>query len=155
HTLEKDFSHLSGSDKDKFDALLHKKDGDIASQHGDRIKAALSEMHELTGASKKACEENIRTTLASMNEQQIKDMDAYYQKTYGTSLRDAVMKDDKISQATKDACDIYLKGNNNRTDEDTLKLADIAVKERDVNRFKEAMAGASDSAREKFEKNDG
>ncbi|HEY9870198.1 MAG TPA: hypothetical protein V6D08_13610 [Candidatus Obscuribacterales bacterium] len=89
-----------------------------------------------------------------MNSEQIQKLDEQYRREYGKSLRDALMDDPNLSQATKDACEIYLKGSDKRTDADTLKLADIALKEKNMDMFQEAMRNASPEARKKFMEKD-
>src|SRR5262249_37323460 len=86
HSLEEEYEFLSGSDKDKFQALLNKKDGHTPSQNADSIKAALDEEHELTGRRKDKCEQDIRDSLRGMTSQQIEEMDKHYRATYHTSL---------------------------------------------------------------------
>src|SRR5262249_24171263 len=48
------------------------------------------------------------------------------------------------------AIEIYLKGADKRTDEDTLKLADLALHSQNVDMVQEAFRNASPEARQKF-----
>ncbi|HEY9755500.1 MAG TPA: hypothetical protein V6C97_10085 [Oculatellaceae cyanobacterium] len=159
HSLDKEYDFLSGSDKTKFEAALHKKDGDVGGQAADRVKAALQESTEMTGRSKDACAQDIRDTLSTMNSKQIDEARKSWNEKYnkdgkGTDFDHAILNSD-LKQPTKEAAEVYLKGIDKRTDADTLKLANTALKEKDLTMFQESMRNASPSAREQFQKDGG
>jgi len=154
-TLEESYSFLDGSRKVQFGSILHKKDRDNPSQNADRVKAALERAHEVFGPSRSMCEKDIRDSLRGMKSDDIQKMDDHYWNTYHLHLGDAIMNDREVSQATKEMCKIYLQGLDKRNDEDSLTLADIALKDKDLDTFKEAMSGASEKAREQFRANGG
>lgn len=159
HSLDKEYDFLSGSDKTKFEAALHKKDGDVGGQAADRVKAALQESTEMTGRSKEACAQDIRDTLSTMSSKQIDEARKSWNEKYnkdgkGTDFDHAILNTD-LKQPTKEAAEVYLKGIDKRTDADTLKLANTALKEKDLTMFQESMRNASPSAREQFQKDGG
>lgn len=146
----------SGADLEKFLNILHRKDKDVESQHVSRIREGLLERNNIwEGRSNSQIERDIRDTLSMHNSEQLGKMDKEYRQRYGVGLKDAIMKDPNLSQETKDACAIYLKGTDKRTDKDTLKLADIAIRAEDLTMFQEAMRDASPAARQQFMAADG
>ncbi len=145
---------LKDAQQDKAYNLLNRKEG-----HADdagRIHTALVERKQwIDGRSDANCEKDIRDTLSTMNSEQIVQLDKEYFDRYKVHLRDALMNDDKLSQKTKDYLEVYLKGTDKRTTEDTLSLADKALKSKDIEMFGEVMRSASPEARKKFMENDG
>ena len=151
HGLDEEMKFLTGSDKDKFENIFHKKDGDINSQDAGRIHEALLEhQNSFLGRSHGTLDQDIRDSLSTKRADEIQAMDKEYQAKYGTSMRDAIMKDPNVSKETKDLVDVYLKGNDKRTDDDVLKLAHIALQAKDTKAFEEVMKEAPESARQKF-----
>jgi hypothetical protein len=148
--LKEEFEdEMSGADLDKAMNLLNRKDGDA--DDAGRIHTALIEKDQwFEGRSKANCEKDIRDTLSTMNSEQIAQLDAEYVARYGKHLREALMDDPKLSAATKQCIDIYLKGSDKITREDTLQLADIALKEKNMDMFQEAFRHASPEARKAF-----
>ncbi|HEY9681113.1 MAG TPA: FHA domain-containing protein [Oculatellaceae cyanobacterium] len=150
-SLDKEMEFMTGADRDKFENILHKKDGDINSQDAGRVHAALLEHQNMFfGRSHQTLDQDIRDSLSTKRADQIQDMDKEYRAKYGVSMRDAIMKDENVSQETKDLVDIYLKGSDKRTDDDTLKLAHVALQAKDPKAFEEVMKEASEGARQKF-----
>lgn len=146
----------TGSDLEKFLNILHRKDNNPENTAARRIHEDLVENRNwIQGRSSAQIEKDVRDLLSTRNADQIAKVDAEYRKTYGVSLQDAIMKDDKFSQATKDMVAIYLKGNDRRTDADTAKLIGIALKEEDSDLFAESMRDASPAARKAFLDNGG
>src|SRR4030095_13711128 len=71
--------------------------------------------------------DEVRNTLANMDAEEIKEMDNYYKRVYGESLHDAIKSD--TPKATRDMCEIYLKGRDNRTSEDGQTLLNMKKQE--------------------------
>ncbi len=159
-TLEKEFAgEMEGAQLDKALNLLNRKDG--SSDRAGRIHEALLERDQLVeGRTDETCEKDIRDTLATMNSDQIEQLDKEYKARYGISLKDALLKDPNLSDATKDAITIYLKGSDKRDKladgspdpnfSDTKKLAAIALEAEDIDMFQEAFRSAKPEARKQF-----
>lgn len=140
-----------GVDLDKFLNILHRQDNNAENTAARRIHENLLENRNLIeGRSSSQIEKDIRDLVSTRNSTQIAKLDQEYRQLYGVSLNDAIAKDDEISQSTKDMVAIYLKGNDKRTDQDTAKLIDIALKEEDGDLFAESMRDASPAARRAF-----
>ncbi len=141
---------LEGSELDRVVNLFHKKDG--SADDAGRIHSALIEHAEsgFGARSDEMCEKDIRDTLATMNSDQIAQLEKEYRERYNLELRDVLLNDSNLSEATKKALEIYFKGTDERTDEDTLHLAEIALEAEDIQMFQEAMRGASEGARTAF-----
>lgn len=146
--LEAEFAdEMGGSDLDKALALLKKPDG---ADNAGTIRVALTERGEWSGRSAGELEKVIRNTLETMSAADIAKTDAEYQSRYGMSLKDAIRQNRDLSADTKAAADIYLKGFDHRTVEDTSALAKRAVNSGDVQMFQEAMRRAPDQVREYY-----
>lgn len=153
-SLEQEFrDEMEGSELDKALELLHKKDDD-ANDSG-RIHTALIELTEYTGRSDFNIEKDIRQTLSTKNSAEIAKIDADYRDRYGISLSDALANDPNLTEQTKAALAIYLKGTDKRTNEDNQALFANALKSMDVEMFNEAMATASPESRKQFMDNGG
>lgn len=153
HGIEDELrDELSGSDLDKSLALWKPTNIDAA-----RVHVALTEHKEwgLGARSNAAVERDLRDTVSTMNFQQIAEMDKAYQNEHGISVREAVLNDPDLPQSTKEALKIYFKGADNRTTQDTLDLADLALKERNLDMMQEAFRAASPEARATFLQNGG
>lgn len=147
---------LKGSDLDKFLNVLNRQDNNAENTAARRIHENLLENRNLIeGRSSDQIEKDIRALVSTRNADQITRLDQQYRELYGTSLQDAISKDDEISQSTKDMVAIYLKGNDRRTDADTAQLIDIALREKDTDLFAESMRDASPAARKAFIDNGG
>lgn len=154
--LEEDMRFLSGNDREKFLNILYKKDNDVASQDAGHIRENLSELNNwVQGRSSKVIEKDIRDTLAKHNSEDLARMDKEYKEKYGVGLGDAIRSDKNLSQSTKDMAAVLLKGNDKITDADTLKLANIAMKDQDIDKFAEAFRDASPQARKMFKEQGG
>src|SRR5262249_16399177 len=66
---------------------------------------------------------------STMNSQQIAELDKSYREKYQIGIREALLQDKNLSEPTKMALDIYLKGTDKRTDDYSKKLIDIAINE--------------------------
>jgi YD repeat-containing protein len=146
---------MSGSTLTKFQNMLEKKD-DKVDYAGD-IKYALQDRsHTFSERSNSINEKAIRETLASMSSADIQKADAEYRTRFDSrGLLESVQNDSNISEATKEAAAILAKGADKRTDKDTLDLAEIALKNQNLDLFSEAWAGASPKAREQFKRENG
>src|SRR5262249_15186211 len=138
--LKEEFvDELSDADLDKALNLLYHKDG--RSNDAGRIQTALIEIGQwLEGRSKPTCEKDIRDTLATMNATEIGRLKVDYKqlaerKNEGKTteqldkegkpycepdLETALLKNKNLSDKTKQAIEIFLKGTDERTKEDTL-----------------------------------
>ncbi len=154
-TLEDDLrSEMSGTDLDRALTYLNRKDGNA--MDATIVKAALDERKNwFFGRSDRNCEKDVRDTISTMNSKQIQELDQEYKTKYGKSLEQALFADSSLSSETKEALKIYLKGTDKRTDEDTRKLTDIALKSRNIDMFQETMRAASPAARKEFLDNGG
>jgi hypothetical protein len=140
-----------GVDLDKFLNILHRKDNNPENTAARRIHENLLENRNLIeGRSSSQIEKDVRDLLSTRNSAQMTKLDQEYRQLYNVSLSDAIANDGEISQSTKDMVAIYLKGNDTRTDQDTAKLIDIALKEEDGDLFAESMRDASPAARKAF-----
>ena len=124
---------------------------------GDRVHAALTERSQwVAGRKNPQIERDIRDNLASKSPDEIRKMDQEYtnKDASGRTLSQSIAEDPNLSQDTKDACAIYLKGSRDadgsRPYEDVRKLADIAIKNRDESGMREAFRGSSDQVRKRF-----
>ncbi len=154
-TLEEDLrSEMSGTDLDRSLAYLNRKDGNA--MDSTILKAALDERSNwFFGRSDRNCEKDVRDTISTMNSKQIAELDKEYRAKYGKSLEQALFADSSLSAETKEALKIYLKGTDKRTDEDTRKLTDIALKSHNIDMFEETMRSATPQARKEFLDNGG
>lgn len=140
-------AELSGSELERGRSLIQPHGYDDAA----RLKVALMEHGQtFMGRSAATCERDIRDTLSTMNEAQIKELDNQYKERYGVSLKDALITNSRLSSATKQSIEIYFKGADKRTTEDTLNLAGIALSARNLDMFEETFRHASPEARGQF-----
>lgn len=149
-SLETDLrSEMSGSDLDRALSYLNRKDGNA--MDATILKTALDERGQIFfGRSDRNCEKDVRDTISTMNSKQIQDLDREYRTKYGKSLEEALLYDKNLSSETKETLKIYLKGTDNRTDADTRRLTDIALKSKNIDMFQETMRSASPEARRQF-----
>jgi len=146
-------SRLSGTDKSKVTDIFHRKD---KADDAGRVHTAMQEMHQwIEGRSKTNCEKDIRDTLSTMNSTQLAAFKQDYESRYHTKFDDDIAKDTKMSADTKAALAIYEKGSDHRTPQDTVALADIATKAKNLDMFQEAFRGASPEARKQYMDNGG
>ncbi|MBX9720003.1 MAG: hypothetical protein K2X81_01305, partial [Candidatus Obscuribacterales bacterium] len=141
---------MNGSTLQKTLNLLDKPDNKL--DFAGEIRFSLLDRGQWFGERKSAVDEkSVRESLAKMTAADIRSADASYKQRFdGDGMISEIMSDSNLSSATKEAAKIYLKGADNRTDEDTLQLAQIALKAADVEMFGEAWAGASQDARDRF-----
>src|SRR4030095_2606568 len=98
--------------------------------------------------------QDIRDTLATMNSDQIARLDRDYRERYHVGITDALAHAN-LPQETRDAISIYMRGTDQRTDADTQRLADIALRSRNIDMFQEEFRDASTAARESFLRHNG
>lgn len=143
---------FSGSKLTKFLDLAKGNNDDAA-----RLNASLEEHKEwgVDARSNSTVEKDIRDTLATLNSKQIAELEQTYQERYGKSLKDSLLQDKNLPEETKQALEIYLKGTDKRSPDDTLKLAELGLKSGNQDVFQEAFRDASPEARAKFLAEDG
>jgi|GEM_PF-5944588 len=115
-----------------------------------RIHNGLSELHDWTGRSNHNIEKDLRDTVATMNSTQISALDKEYRTLYGKGLQESITADNKLSDESKAALNIYLKGADQRRPADTLALADLGTKAENLDMFEEAFRDASPEARSQY-----
>ncbi|MDZ4837323.1 MAG: hypothetical protein SGJ27_26355 [Candidatus Melainabacteria bacterium] len=149
HDIEAELNdELSGSDLQKSLALWKSTNIDAA-----RTSVALTEHKEwgIGARSNATVERDLRDTFSTLNSKQIEEADKAFQAgNNGLTLRDAIANDTKLPESTKKALAIYLDGTDKRTTQNTLDLADLALKERNLDMFQEALRDASPEARKAF-----
>ncbi|MBX9570362.1 MAG: hypothetical protein K2X77_15805 [Candidatus Obscuribacterales bacterium] len=129
---------------------------DAAKNDASFLKNALKEREQwVFGRSNDKLEEVIRQKISTMTREQLSQMSASFSAENGGVGFGKAIQDSSLSQASKDALQIYLKGCENRSDADTLKLAAIALESRNIAMFTEAFRGASASARKEFMEHSG
>ena len=141
-------SEMEGHDLEKTLALLKKTDG---ADNAGTIRVALTELGQtFAGRSSTETQRVIRDTLETMSAAEIKEADQQYRERYGVGLRDAIMNDPNVNAKTKEAVDIYLKGHDNRTHQDSTWLAQRAAQNGDPVMFQEVMRRAPKETRDYF-----
>lgn len=160
HDLATDLrDKLGGSDGARAEALLKRQDG-VADNTG-QIHQALAKLADMgppyegwVDDDRVRAEKEIRDSINTLTADQLKAVEAKYKQDYGRDLIDDLQNNPNLSDESKQALQIYFKGNDHRTDEDTLKLANMAIERHRPDLFDEAFRDASQSARDKFT-NDG
>ncbi|MBS1953410.1 MAG: hypothetical protein JST89_04440 [Cyanobacteria bacterium SZAS-4] len=160
HDLSADLKEkLGGADGARAEALLKRQDG-VADNTG-QIHQALAKLADMGAPyegwvddDRVRAEKEIRDSINTLTADQLKAVEAKYKQDYGRDLMDDLQKNPNLSDESKQALQIYFKGNDHRTDEDTLKLANMAIEKHRPDLFDEAFRDASQSARDKFT-NDG
>lgn len=146
--LEKEFEdEMKGSDLEKAKSLLTRPDG---ADNAGTIRQALVERGETFGRSNTELEKIVRNSLETMSSAEIAKTDAEYRRRYGVGLSDAIQNDPNLSKETKAAAAVYIKGHDQRTPEDTKKLAVDAANAGNAEMFQEAMRRAPKEVRDYF-----
>jgi hypothetical protein len=131
-------------------------DQNMIAKESQRINQDLKELHQaVAGRGQSQCERDLRNAVADKSPSELKALDYAYYNQYKTSLYDCLVKDSKLTEATREALGLYWKGATQRSDADVLKLADTALSYRNINLFEEAMRDATPAARQKFIADDG
>ncbi|HEY9870575.1 MAG TPA: hypothetical protein V6D08_15525, partial [Candidatus Obscuribacterales bacterium] len=154
-SLEQFFNRtLDGADRDRAINLLNRRDGDV--DRAGRIHATLIERGQLIeGRSDAVCEQDLRDTISSLNSTEVAALDEEYRRRYHVSLRQALVDNEDLSEPTRQALEIYLRGSDRLGSVDTARLADIALQASDTTMFQEAFRNASPEARRAFMENNG
>lgn len=160
HDLATDLKDkLGGADGARAEALLKRQDG-VADNTG-QIHQALAKLADMgppyegwVDDDRVRAEKEIRDSINTLTADQLKSVEAKYKQDYGRDLIADLQNNPNLSDESKQALQIYFKGNDHRTDEDTLKLANMAIEKHRPDLFDEAFRDASQSARDKFT-NDG
>lgn len=100
-----------------------------------------------------SADKQVRETIAVLNSQQLIDLDRDYRAQFGRGLRETILADRNLSPETRDALKIYLKdadlsknGIDQRSAQDLLALADIAIQSKNIDMLGEALRGESPAA---------
>ena len=151
---------LSGPDGARAEALLKRQDG-VADNTG-QIHQALAKLadmgHPYAGwvdDDRVRAEKEIRDSINTLTADQLKSVEAKYKQDYGRDLQSDLQNNENLSDESKQALQVYFKGTDHRTDDDTLKLANLAIDKGRPDLFDEAFRDASQSARDKFIAADG
>lgn len=134
HTINADYAFLEGKDKEKFDNLFQKIDDPVEAK-ADRLRAAIDKSREdyswysysHTDRHNNSNDE-LRNALKSLNSEEIRDLDNYHKRVYGVSLHDAIKT--RTPRATREMCEVYLKGCDQRTSQDEARLSELTANER-------------------------
>lgn len=156
HDLAHDLKDkLSGPDAARAEALLKRQDG-VADNTG-QIHQALAKLADMgppeegwTDDDRVRAEKEIRDSINTLTADQLKAVEAKYKQDYGHDLMDDLQKNPNLSDESKQALQIYFKGNDHRSDDDTLKLANMAIAKGRPDIFDEVFRDASQTARDKF-----
>ena len=142
---------LTGADLDKALNLLNRRDG--SADRAGHIHEVLMEKDQwVEGRSKEVCEKDLRDTVATMNSDQLVQLDNEYRTRYGKGLFDTLKDDPKLSEPTKRALAIYLQGADKLklNAADQKNLVDIAIEAKNIDMFREAMRDASAGVRKGY-----
>jgi len=130
--------------------LAHRTDGDTVGQHVDQIHDQVTELGSVGANSRRGAEieKYIRDTYRLSTPDQIAQMEAQFQDKYHTSIQDYVSKSGASDQ-TKDWLKIY-SDKSLTADQRSVQLAELALKNRDIDMWTEAMRDASQAVREQY-----
>ena len=114
------------------------------------------------GQKRDLAEADVRKTIGNMTSKQLDEArDAYRTNYPGHELDKDLLDDKNLSQGSKDALKILLLGNDKRVGSDpesiknTLALADVGLKSKNIDIFDQAFQNASPEARKQFSDNNG
>lgn len=161
HKLTDDLKDkLSDGDGARVEALMNRRDG-VADNAG-TIHEALAKLKNMdppypgwVDDDRVRAEKEIRDAINTLTADQLREVEAKYKKDYGRDLQADLLNDKSLSAESKEALKVYFKGNDHRTDADTLALADLALKQHRPDIFDEVFRDATQSARDQFKANDG
>ncbi|HEY9676951.1 MAG TPA: hypothetical protein V6C76_03040 [Drouetiella sp.] len=149
HSLEQDLKDKLGStDFAKAQSLLRREDG-VADNSG-QVWQALTKLPGATGDDKLRAESEIRDALNTLTAEQVKAVSDKFQRDFGKNLNDTLQNNSDLSDESKAALNVYLKGTDKVHDQDRLQLADAAMKAGRPDIFNEVFRDASQAARDKF-----
>lgn len=153
----------AGDDWAKIDILLTADEGEA--NFAGYVRHAVEKLHRIArqqgtadgaaGGTRKEpldepTEKFIRETLSVMNSRQIEDMMRDYKRVYGEDVSMRLSDANILSEKTRRALQIYLKGTEQRTGNDTTILGSLALEYGDENMFQEAFRGAAREVRDNF-----
>lgn len=153
HGIEDELEdELSGSDLARSMELWKGSGTDVS-----RVYVGLIEHKEwgIGARSNEIIEKDLRDTISTLNSTQIEELDRDYRQAHGVGISDALLQDENLPESTRQALEIYLKGTDKRTPEDTAKLAEISLSAGNLDMFEETFRDASPEARTKFLENNG
>ncbi len=151
--------------RDQALSYLRLKDGDSPSAEAAKKEAvylhsqfaSLQEsgsLYRTDFAVQQRVEEQMRSTLSRMNSQQICKLNEEYKELYGKTLNEALADNarelKRLSPDGYEALAIYSKGLDKRKDDDVTKLAEIAMRNKDLQMFQEVFAQTDDGQRKHF-----
>lgn len=154
----------SGAELHEFNRLL---DGTKGPDYAGDIMTDIKEAGEWgsllrsSGRSQSEIEKSIRDTLRVRTFSEIRELEQAVQQRQRNvgepvqTLEQMTVTNKNLTEKTRKADAIYIKGSDFRTDGDVLNLADLALNAKDLDMFHEVWAGASDTARERFFTHDG
>lgn len=91
-------------------------------------------------------ERELRRTVLQMSAEQIEEMERSYKQQGHGSLFVGLLTNHNISQETREALSIYLKGKNKCGLEDVLKMVDAAVRRKNLSMLHEALGRSPQTA---------
>ncbi len=155
-TLEQQMSqckYFQGSGADLLQALLTKDEAKITAL---RVHRALTEHSEYTGRTSWQIDTDLRLYLGHKDSAQMDAAREAYKKLYpGEDAMDVALRFNKnIPQEIKDALPFYMRGVDRLSERDKLKMADIAVENKNVDMFKEVVGRFDDKTRALYNNND-
>lgn len=132
---------LSDVDYRKAESLLNTQDG--------RTNDAGNLMVGLTVAKndRNSGQTQVLNSISTLNSQQIKLLEADYQRNYSSNFKDAVANSNSLSPETKQAFAILAKGSDQRTVADINSMIDIAVRTHDKELALIALRGDTSEAK--------
>jgi len=140
--LEKNFT---GSDRIKVTQALQGNLDDTT-----RVRANIVALAELGGKSNQNIEKDLRDTFATLNKEQIDSIARQYQERFKRPMTTDLENRWLLSPESKQALAIYLKGSENRTNNDTQTLATLALNSKSLDMMREAFRDATPQARQVF-----
>ncbi|MBK9144903.1 MAG: RHS repeat protein [Candidatus Melainabacteria bacterium] len=152
---------LSGSTLTRFRGML--RADNINDDYVGRLSTDLVEITEtrflgMGARQKEVIEQEIRDTLRDRTRAEIVELDREFTESQSVlnpespfrNLEDAVVNNDNLTEKTRAFNRIYMKGVENRTDQDFLRMAQVAIDAGDLQMFQETWSRAPESARELF-----
>lgn len=128
---------------------LEISNSEIVASSSERIRESLLETNQWTGRSQTIIEKDLRDSLRILSPDQIQDLKKEYVSKNGISLEQAFAENHTLSKSTKDALAIYLSSDNSQ--EKFEKLADSAIRTKNIDTFAEAMADATPAQRKAYQ----
>jgi YD repeat-containing protein len=167
HDLDSDIQDPSRGVKeadarDRALGYLRRPDGetpeaDRLSKEAVYLHSQLSLLHQHAGDkdAQKLAEEQLRSSLSTMNSEQIAELKKQYRDIYKTDLIADISGDKGLSTFGKQALLLYSHGIDKRTDGDFMKLAEIAMRSQNLQMFQEVFSQTQNGQRDLFIKQGG